>query len=194
MECTITNLTPYLGKNIQFIGKTGVKRTPFILEQIENKNHFIITLRGSRPNRKTAIVHHIHKNGGDTFEEIEDMSKKITKYRMLNDPYSEGVIVGTDASNLIIFQPDGTDDLIRLKSKDELEEIVPYTIRLKKLIGSNISIHILVEKDDFEIGDLLSISSKNDSNIFVVCELNTKNKTAKKATNVHRFQKEKLNG
>lgn len=106
------------------------------------------------------------------------MEKTKTLYSLTLDDGTTGygVHVGTNSENKYLLEVKGTGGIV-VRSKDEIEEILPYTISIS-VNGSDI--HYISEPGKLNKGDYV-IYNLNGKNIEVakVTGVDTKNKTAR---------------
>lgn len=106
------------------------------------------------------------------------MEKQKTLYSLILDDGSTGygVHVGTNSENKYLLEVKGSGKIV-VRSKDEIEEILPYTVSLS-INGSDV--HYISEPGKLNKGDYV-IYNLNGKNIEVakVSGVDTKNKTAR---------------
>jgi hypothetical protein len=111
-------------------------------------------------------------------EDEVSMEKTKTLYSLILDDGSTGygVHVGTNSENKYLLEVKGTGNIV-VRSKSEIEEILPYTISLS-INGSDV--HYISEPGKLNKGDYV-IYNLNGKNIEVakVSGVDTKNKTAR---------------
>ena len=89
----------------------------------------------------------------------ENMTNTTTKLYQIIGTETYGTHIATNSKGAYVLEMKGTGDVVT-KDKTELEEVVPYTISLKSLMGGNGKEYAYFSKEgDVHVGDLVNVGS-----------------------------------
>lgn len=92
-----------------------------------------------------------------------------------------GTYLATNSAGQYVMEEKGTGKIITA-NKEDVSEVVPYTIEVKFLSGhDNGTIYPYTsEKDKFQVGDLCLLKNQNGTSLVLVENVDTKSKKATK--------------
>lgn len=169
------------------VSKTGKK--PFKITTIHNNYGSRYCCGTYLHNNKTTTAYYFCNLKLYSEEEQLMTNKILYSFKLEDGTVAYGTHVGTNSENKYLIEVKGTGNIV-LKSKSELEEVLPYTYSIS---DSGNEINVIGEPDTVNVGDILMYFENKTYKIVQVTGVNTKSKSARsKIKNAVRLVTEKL--